>query len=63
VDAAEARALARKLLLHNATRGGCNTGDPRRGRELWAYRDRAAAVVPESSGLLVVHSALACDPR
>jgi endonuclease-8 len=46
VDAAEVVALARKLLLNNATRGVRNTtGDPRRGRELWVYgRERAGCL-------------------
>lgn len=38
VDAGEAVALSRKLLLHNALRPNRNTtGDPRRGRETWVY--------------------------
>lgn len=42
VDPAEAVALSRKLLLHNAARSDragnrVTTGDPRRGREVWVY--------------------------
>ena len=46
VDTAEAVALSRKLLLHNALRPIRNTtGDPRRGRDLWVYgRERTGCL-------------------
>ncbi|HEX2130332.1 MAG TPA: DNA-formamidopyrimidine glycosylase family protein [Actinophytocola sp.] len=46
VDAQEAVALSRKLLLDNATRANrVTTGDPRRGRELWVYgRERTGCL-------------------
>jgi endonuclease-8 len=46
VDAGEAVALSRRLLVANATRANRNTtGDPRRGREVWVYgRERTGCL-------------------